>query len=108
MGRGVGQGWGCGWVGAGRVVPTPLVAPNHPVIVSILDVSDGHELDVWVIDFVITPRQVGEASVNILHCGDCQHSEKGYQIDLGLTEGNAKDDITSSVLRLGLELPEKA
>lgn len=90
------------------MVPTPLVAPNHPVIVSILDVSDGHELDVWVIDFVITPRQVGEASVNILHCGDCQHSEKGYQIDLGLTEGNAKDDITSSVLRLGLELPEKA
>ena len=42
---------------------------------SVLDVGDGHELDVWVEYFAIVSVLVGEASINILYCGDCQHPD---------------------------------
>ena len=76
MGRGMGR--------LGRIVgriSTPVLVPNLPVMVGILDVGDGHELDIWVKDFAITPRLVGEASINVLHCGSCQHLEKQYQTE---------------------------
>jgi hypothetical protein len=57
-------------------------------VVSILDVGDGHELDIWVIHFTVTPGLVGEASVNVLQ------------------EGNTKNNIASSTLWLGSEVTD--
>lgn len=44
-------------------------------MVSVLNISDGHQLDVWIINLLIAHRRVGEAGVNVFHCESCQNLE---------------------------------
>jgi len=44
-------------------------------MVSTLNISDWHQLDVWIINFAIVQRRVGEAGVNVFHCESCQDLE---------------------------------
>jgi len=46
---------------------------------SVRDVGDGHQLDIWVKYLAVVLVLVGEASVNVLDCDSCQHPENRHQ-----------------------------
>ena len=52
-------------------ISSPLVVRIHPIVVSIHDIGDWHELGVWIINRATVPRPIREAGVNILHCENC-------------------------------------
>lgn len=49
-------------------ISTPLVVPSHPIVVSIRDIGERHELSVWIVNRATVPRLISEASINVLHC----------------------------------------